>query len=430
MDYKHLLDYCLDKMAEAGAGKAQVVLSVSEKHELNTENNTVKLLRSTEEFDLNFKFIKDQRAASTSINKQSTEAIDAAIEKLVDLSKAAPVDEASDISEFTEPKVFEIGVLNPNFDQVYEALEALNAEMKTNYKSIYGDAILSYDRRHKYVANSNGVRLEEVGGHYSFTMMFSAKEGDRITSFNYTGASTCELKKKLLELGALEELLDQSIKELDAKAFEGKFVGDVIIAPSCLEEFLEYLSGAALADGSLIAGSSKFKNKMGEQVASPMLTWHSNPTSAELAPGYTITGDGFVAEDLTIIENGVLKSFLISQYGANKVGLNRSGNYGNAFIVEPGEKSLAEMVKNVKRGILLNRFSGGRPGPDGDFAGVAKNSFYIEDGEIKYPITKTMVSGNLFEFINAIEAISNRRINYGNCVLPWIHTKGGTISGQ
>lgn len=430
MNNNQLLDYCLNKMAEAGADKAQVTLKVSEKHELNTESNVVKLLRSTDEFNLTLNYIKDQKAASTSVNKGTTEAIDESILKLVELSNAAPVDKASDIADLVDEQVFKLGVLKPDLDELYEALEVLNKEMKSTFTKISGDAILSYDKVHKYIANSNGLKLEEISGKYNFDMFFSAKDGNKITSFNYTSASTCDLKEKLTELGMLGELMEQSIQELDAKPFKGKFIGDVIIAPNCLEDFLSYIDDSALSDGALIGGSSKLKDKIGKKIASSKFTWHSNPRSNDLPTGYTLTGDGFVADDLTIVENGVLKSFLLSQYGAKKVGLERSSNYGGAFIVEPGNDTLEDMIKDVKRGILLTRFSGGRPGPDGGFSGVAKNSFYIEDGEVKYPMTETMISGNLFEFLRDIKSISQKRINYGHSILPWIATKGGTISGQ
>ncbi len=53
------------------------------------------------------------------------------------------------------------------------------------------------------------------------------------------------------------------------------------------------------------------------------------------------------------------------------------------------------MVISIDRGLLLCRFSGGNPFSSGDFSGVAKNSYYIENGEVKYPVSKTVVTGNV-----------------------------------
>jgi len=83
-----------------------------------------------------------------------------------------------------------------------------------------------------------------------------------------------------------------------------------------------------------------------------------------------------------------------------------------------------------KKGILLCRFSGGRPSDNGDFSGVAKNSYYIENGEIRYPISETMVNGNIVEMMNNIKQISSERVNSGYHIYPWIKFDGLTVSGK
>ena len=69
---------------------------------------------------------------------------------------------------------------------------------------------------------------------------------------------------------------------------------------------------------------------------------------------------------------------------------------------------MAELVKGVKKGLLLARFSG------------AKNSFYIEDGAIMYPLSETMITGNLIALFRELTAVSAERVDFGDAVLPWI----------
>jgi PmbA protein len=88
------------------------------------------------------------------------------------------------------------------------------------------------------------------------------------------------------------------------------------------------------------------------------------------------------------------------------------------------------MIKSTKQGLLLCRFSGGSPSDNGDFSGVAKNSYYIEDGEIKFPISETMVTGNLVEMMMNIKEISKERVNPGYHLYPWIKFDGLTVSGK
>jgi len=173
-----------------------------------------------------------------------------------------------------------------------------------------------------------------------------------------------------------------------------------------------------------------YKDKLGEVIADSKLSLHSMPLSKELSGNYFVTGDGYKAQDCTIIEKGVLKTFLLSLYGANKTGKKKAVNSGGCYIIEPGNVKFNDMIKNTDKGLLLCRFSGGNPSDNGDFSGVAKNSYYIENGEIKYPVSETMISGNLVEMIKNIVSISSERINTGYQIYPWIKFDGVTVSGK
>ena len=88
----------------------------------------------------------------------------------------------------------------------------------------------------------------------------------------------------------------------------------------------------------------------------------------------------------------------------------------------------AATIRDVKAGVLIARYSGGRPNAKGDFSGIAKNSYYIEDGAIAYPISETMVSGNLASLLTNIVAISSERADFGSGIFPWIRVGGIGIS--
>ena len=123
-------------------------------------------------------------------------------------------------------------------------------------------------------------------------------------------------------------------------------------------------------------------------------------------------------------------SFDLSQYGANKTGFQRAGcSSGNIFI-PAGEKSLEEIIAGIERGVLVMRFSGGEPAPSGEFSGVAKNSFLIENGEIINALAETMISGCVPDMLNNIREISSDLLKDGSVSLPYIAFDGVTISGK
>ncbi len=88
---------------------------------------------------------------------------------------------------------------------------------------------------------------------------------------------------------------------------------------------------------------------------------HSRPVSDEICNGYFVTPDGYAAQNGTILQDGVLKTFLLSLYGSRKTGLDRAVTSGGAFVVDPGDTPpFEEMVKSVKKGVLLPDSQGDR----------------------------------------------------------------------
>ena len=83
----------------------------------------------------------------------------------------------------------------------------------------------------------------------------------------------------------------------------------------------------------------------------------------------------------------------------------------------------------MKRGLIVGGFSGGHPGANGEISGVAKNSFYIEDGKIKGAVMETMINGNLADIFQNVSAVSEELVCDGTSVLPYMACEGMIISG-
>lgn len=420
----------LDALLKAGADKAQCVATFTEKHELNVELGEFTLLRTTFDARVGLTAIKDNRRGSTSINKSDDESIDKATGEVLAIAAASAPDEAFDIAESQPHAEFSSGSDSPDLDKMHSSMKHLIQQVKGKYpKLVIMQAIMDFTHSRSCFVNSNNVDFVTNKGVYNCTFIFSSRDEDKVSSFNYTTFSLRDLERDLLECGSLDILFKQSTEQIVTKPLEGKFVGDVIITPDCMNDLLFFIE-RTLSDGPMISGTSIYKDKLGQQIANPMLTLHSRPVSDEICNGYFVTSDGYAAQNSTIIESGVLKSYLLSLYGARKTGLDRAVNMGGAYVVDPGDTSLDHMIKSVERGILLARFSGGYPSDNGDFSGVAKNSYLIENGEIKYPISESMISGNFAEMLKNIKAISKERIDYGFSILPWIQVSGITISGK
>lgn len=428
---REVLKYSLDSLSKAGAEKAQCVLRRSKKYELNVEGDSISLLRTVFDTSLNLMGIKDCRKGTIVLNKIDKESVDSGVNTVIELCDTSQPDEAYDISPYQESKEFSTGDSEPDLDKMYDFLKKFKEMASKAYpKANTFQIILTFEAVEKYFANSNGVDFKESKGIYEFSCVFAARDGEKTSSFNYTDFSLKKLEKDLLDCGTIAILLKQSEEQLNTSSIEGKFIGDVVITPDCLNSIIMYYLDTYLSDRALISGTSILKDKLNEQVANSNLTLYSNPVSKEISDGYFVTADGFEAENVTIINKGVLNSFLLTNYGAKKTGLERAKNDARGHIIEAGDKSLDEIIKGIDRGILLTRYSGGNPSSNGDFSGVAKNSYYIEAGEIKYPISETMISGNLYDLFMNIKDISMERIDFGGAILPWLCSSGVTISGK
>lgn len=428
---KAALDFCLETLRQRKVDKFQCSLKKTKQYEMNLEGADFSLIRTNAENTLNITVIQDQRKGAIAVNRLDQEGILEAVEQAIELCNTSQQDPDYDISPAQKAKKFTVGPQEPDPERMYELLKEYTQQVPDLFPAIkLMETAFLHKHLHEYFANSNGVEFEIDQGSYNFSSVFSSKEGDKTTSFNYTGFAAKDLQTSLMEKASLNTLLRQSVEHLNAKPYTGKFVGDVIITPDCLGSFLYAYTMTFLGDGALISGTSPFKDKLGKKVANSKLTLSSEPISPAMAEGYFVTHDGFEAENVTLIEDGVLQSFLLSQYGSKKTGLERAKNQGDCFVIEPGDKNLAEMISQVKQGLLVGRYSGGSPSPNGDFSGVAKNSYYIENGKIMCPVTETMIAGNFAAVFDNIKEISAERIDYGNGLIPYLLSTGVTVSGK
>jgi len=430
MDKKKLLSHILETLKARGADEAECSLTDTVKTEVYYEQKKIGLIRTNFNSSLAVKALKDKKKGTVSLNSLDDESVEQAINDVMELVNVSVPDPDEGISEIAAKEDFSTGVLEADTEAIYTRLREFIDTVAEKYPKISFDSVTAeHDYVNRLYMNTNGTELSEEDGAYSFSPMFMAVDGENASSFNATGCAFRDISKPLLEQSITESSLADSEKQIYTKPIEGKFVGEVILTPSCLESIIYTIVGLFLSDSALIEGTSPYKDSLGQKVADEKLTLSCQPRNEELI-GYAVTSDGYVAENMTVFENGVLKNFILSRYGAKKTGRTRSANSGDCFVMEPGDIKLEDMIKNVKRGIIVDRFSGGSPSADGLFSGVAKNSFLIEDGKITSALSETMISGNLTELLNSIKEISAERDNNGSRILPWIKADGITITGQ
>lgn len=421
----------LAEMKAMGADEGETWVSRSILTELYYELGKISMVRTVFSDKVGIKLLKDKRKGTVNLNSFAPEDIKSAVADAWQAAQSAAPDEAEGIAELQENSSFSSGEKAPDLDRIYQQLTDLLADSRQDFPKISFDSIgIEHNYSEKLYANTNGVRLSEDQGLYQLSNMFMAKDGDKTSSFNYFGTVYEDPSERITESSRVRRMLDETQRQIVTEQIEGSFVGDLVITPGCLENIVWFAADTYLQDGAMISGTSPWKEKLGQQVASPLVKIELVAEHPELPGTSQLSGDGYVAENMPVIEGGVLKNFILSRYGASKTGLQRSANSGGSYVFGNGETPLEELIAGVERGVLLGRFSGGEPSPAGDLSGVAKNSFLIENGKVTKPLSEVMIAGNLGDMLRDTVAVSQERENSGYWLLPWIRVSNVNISGK
>ena len=297
MEKRETTAYCLNALLQAGAEQAETALYNTERTELNYENGEINLIRTTVDTKLHLSVIKQQKQGKILLNQVSPEAITQAVEEVMTIAEGAQPDPAHAFAEAQPAQDFAKGATTPDLDLMYQRLKTLTNTVTTEFPQTYlRNIYLKFTRYDSSFRNSNGVDFTTEKGIYHVSVTFSAQEREASSSFNYSGYSTLDLSQELLDGGSLRRLLQNAKQELNPKPLSGKFNGEIILSPDCLENFIGSLLGISITDGPLITGTSIFKDQLNQLVASPLFTLYSQPLSPEIASGYFVTGDGYAAK--------------------------------------------------------------------------------------------------------------------------------------
>ena len=364
------------------------------------------------------------------VNQLDKEAVDAAVTEVITAADSGAQDDAFCIAAKEENRDFRDGTLVGEKAAFFDSVIKLTEDIAKEYPQIMIEQLIathSYGKR--VLANTNGVLFTEEDGSYNVSLMYSAHDGETATSFNYFDFDFLDPRTDILSLDGARTMLERAVAELKTKPFTGKFVGTAVFSPACLGELLGIVTGSFTGDLALIEGTSIWKDKLGQKVADESLTLSVIPRDERIVCGERITADGYKSENFDIIKDGVLNSFCLSEYAARKTGNVRSKCTSGAVAVKPGDKPFDELIAGIEKGILVCRFSGGEPANNGDFSGVAKNSFLIENGKVTTPVSETMISGNMAEMLNNVRGFSKETVCDGSTVLPYAAFDGVTVSG-
>ncbi len=278
-------------------------------------------------------------------------------------------------------------------------------------------------------ANSLGF----IGGfptsrHSISCSVIAGKGGAMQRDYWYTEAREASNMLKVEEVGRIAA--ERAVRRLKARklgTLQAPVLFEAPIAASLLGHFVSAVSG-----GSLYRKSSFLLDQLGKQVFANNICIDDIPdTPRGLASG-AFDDEGVKTQRRAIVEKGVLQGYFLGSYSARKLGMKTTGNAGgnHNLIVQPGKLDFDGLLKKMGRGLLVTELLGqGVNHVTGDYSRGAAG-FWVENGEIQYPVEEITIAGNLKDMYLNIAAVGNDVLVQGSRQCGSILVESMMVAGQ
>jgi PmbA protein len=447
-DLKSLAQDLVRRAMSGGASAAECVIREGDEFSTLVRLGQVETLKEAGSRAIGVRVFRGQRAASTYSSDFSRDALDRMLQSALDLAKLTSEDPYAGI-----PDPSQLGSLAGDLDLYYADVYSLPGEERINYARRAEKAALDYDSRiknseggsfdaatgHKVMANSHGFVGEYRRSYCSVAAVPIAQTDSGAMQRDYWFS----VSRNLAGLESPEEVgkvaAQRTVRRLGARKVKTAHVPvvlDPLVATSILGHIFEGVNG-----DSVYRGASFLAGKLGEKIASDNVNVIDDGTMRGGFGTSPFDGEGIPTRRTVVIENGVLKSYLLNTYTAKKLGLATTANAsrglagtpgigpGNYFL-QPGTKTPQQVIGEIKDGLYVTEFLGhGANLVTGDYSRGA-SGLWISGGELAYPVEEITVAGNLKEMFCSIAEIGNDLEFRGAIACPTIRIDGLTVGGE
>ena len=223
---------------------------------------------------------------------------------------------------------------------------------------------------------------------------------------------------------------ERAVRRLNARQIDTMQVPVLFEAPVAAS-LLGHFTGA-VSGGSLYRKSSFLLDQLDKPVFAPHINIEDIPDIRKGLASGAFDDEGVRTQRRVIVENGVLRGYFLGSYSARKLGMRTTGNSGgnHNLILRPGDLDFAGLLKQMGRGLLVTELLGqGVNHVTGDYSRGAAG-FWVEHGEIQYPVQEITIAGNLKDMFRNIVAAGNDVLVQGSRQCGSILVEGMTVAGR
>ena len=447
-DLKALATDVVGRAMAGGSTAAECVVREGDEFSTVVRLGQVETLKESGSRAIGVRVFFGKRSASTYSSDLSRDALDRMLNSALELAKITSEDPNAGI-----PEASQLGSIPGDLDLYYEDVYSLPGEQRIDYARRAEKTALDYDPRiknseggsfdaatgHKVLANSHGFVGEYRRSYCSVAAVPIAKDekGAMQRDYWYSVARSLRRLESPEQVGKVAA--ERTLRRLGARKIKTAHVPvvlDPLVANSILEHIFEGVNG-----DSVYRGASFLAGKLGQKIAGDNVTVIDDGTMPGGFGTSPFDGEGVPTRRTIVIENGVLKSYLLNTYTAKKLRLQTTANAsrglagtpgigpGNYFL-QPGTKPPKGLIAGIPQGLYVTEFLGhGVNLVTGDYSRGA-SGLWISGGELTYPVEEITVAGNLREMWSNVAEIGNDLEFRGSVASPTIRIEGMTVAGE
>ncbi len=399
-------------------------------------------LSRSEGYDLGLRVLIGKRQAIVSSSDLSKPALDDLVSRAVAMAKVVPEDPycglAPEALLATEvPDLDDCDPVEPSGTR----LQQLTAEAEDAALSIAGvtnseGAEAGWGKSRLAVAGTNGFAQEREGSGHSLSVSVVAGEGTGMErDYDYSTAVYGEDLESAAELGRTAG--EKAVARLNPQKVETAQV-PVIFDPRVSSSLVGHLS-SAINGSSVARGTTFLKDKMGAQLFGKGVQIIDDPLRKRGLRSKAFDAEGVATQTRHLISDGVLQTWILDLRSARQLGLETTGNASRGTSSPPspsatnlymaaGDISRDDLIRGVTSGLYVTELIGmGVNGITGDYSRGA-GGFWIENGEITYPVNEVTIAGSLLDMFKNMTPASDLQFRFGTNA-PTVRVDGLTLAG-
>ncbi len=400
-----------------GVDSAEVAMSKQQGLSVGTRMGEVETVEFTNDGALGLTVYIEGRKGSASTADLSEAALHQAVQAAINIAKYTSVDDCSGLADKS------LLAMEPEDLDLYHH-KAINTDEAIEIAKACEDSALAFDKR---ITNSDGASLDTFEGfkvygnthgqlvgypssRHSLSCVVIAGEGDDMQrDYAYTVSRKFDLLDAPAIVGA--EAARETLSRLNPQKLPTGKVPVMFKADIANTIFGHFI--AAISGGNLYRKSSFLLDSIGKPVFPEFLNISERPHIKGALASSAFDSEGVRTLDREIITAGCLETYLLTSYSARKLGLQTTGHAGgihNWILNVEGEGrggSFDNMLKKLGTGFLVTELMGqGVNVVNGDYSRGAAG-FWVENGEIAFPVSEVTIAGNLQDMFNGLVAVGD-----------------------